>query len=77
MAYFDRQLPDKWRWFPQARYGLFIHWGPYSAYGRGEQVLFREHLDHQEYQQRACAWNPRHFDADLCALTPVNWTPRL
>ncbi len=38
----------------RSRYGVFIHWGPYAAYGRGEQVLFREHLDPREYEQRAC-----------------------
>ncbi len=56
-------IPEKWQWFNEARYGLFIHWGPYAAYGRGEQVLFREHLDQREYGERACAWNPRVFDA--------------
>lgn len=55
-------VPEHWRWFPASRFGLFIHWGAYSAYGRGEQVLFREHLDQQEYQRAACQWNPRHYD---------------
>ena len=55
--------PQKWRWFYQARYGLFIHWGPYATYGRGEQVLFRDHLDQRAYGERACAWNPGEFDA--------------
>lgn len=56
-------LPAGWRWFPESRFGLFIHWGPYAAYGRGEQVLFREHLDQTEYERRACTWNPQYFDA--------------
>lgn len=56
-------LPDYWRWFPESRFGMFIHWGPYSGYGRGEQVLFREHLDQREYEQAACGWNPQQFDA--------------
>ena len=43
-------IPDKWRWFTESRYGLFLHWGPYAAHGRGEQVLFREHLDPREYE---------------------------
>lgn len=57
------EIPDHWNWFPEARFGLFIHWGPYSVYGRGEQVLFREHLDQREYAEKACRWNPQHFDA--------------
>ncbi len=55
-------LPEYWRWFPQARFGLFIHWGPYAAYGRGEQVLFREHLDQREYAAAASSWNPQGYD---------------
>ena len=57
------RLPEYWRWFPQARFGLFIHWGAYAAYGRGEQVLFREHLDQGEYGKAACRWNPACYDA--------------
>jgi alpha-L-fucosidase len=56
-------IPEYWRWFSEARFGMFLHWGPYAAYGRGEQVLFREHLDQREYAERACRWNPRAFDA--------------
>ena len=65
------QLPAAWQWFPDARYGMFIHWGPYAQYGRGEQVLFREHLDQQEYAARACAWNPTRFDAQAWADVAV------
>ncbi len=63
------RIPEHWRWFPEARFGLFIHWGPYSQYGRGEQVLFREHLDQREYIRNACAWNPQQFDAREWAAT--------
>ena len=56
-------LPEKWRWFQQARYGLFIHWGPYAAIGRGEQALFRDHMNPAEYEKAACQWNPDEFDA--------------
>ncbi len=57
------EIPDYWQWFADARFGQFIHWGAYSQYGRGEQVLFRDHLDQNEYVSRACAWNPQQFDA--------------
>ncbi len=56
-------LPPHHQWFKAARYGLFLHWGPYSPLGRGEQVLFRDHLDPREYETAACAWNPQGFDA--------------
>jgi alpha-L-fucosidase len=69
MAQSSYTVPEKWRWFPRDRYGLFIHWGPYARYGRGEQVLFREHLDPNAYVKKACAWNPEHYDAELWAET--------
>jgi alpha-L-fucosidase len=50
-------------WFPAARFGLFIHWGAYAAYGRGEQVLLREQIPQAEYAARALQWNPQRFDA--------------
>ena len=62
-------IPSHWQWFPEGRFGLFIHWGPYARYARGEQVLFREHLDQQDYARQACAWKPRFFDAAQWAET--------
>lgn len=60
---FYEMLPETFRWFPEARYGVFIHWGPYAAIGRGEQVLFREHMDQELYEKMALEWNPQFFDA--------------
>lgn len=56
------EIPDKWKWFVESKYGLFIHWGPYSQIGRGEQVMFREHMDPVEYEKQACQWNPQSYD---------------
>lgn len=55
-------IPEYWRWFPESRFGLFVHWGPYAAIGRGEQVLLRERLDQADYERAACAWNPTDYD---------------
>ena len=49
-------------WFDEARFGLFIHWGIYALIGRGEQVLFREHLDPKEYDKLADQFQPNSFD---------------
>lgn len=61
---FYMKVPEKFRWFRDAKYGVFIHWGAYSLFERGEQVLFREHMDQREYEEKARAWNPAKFDAD-------------
>ena len=62
------KFPAYWNWFNQSRYGMFIHWGPYAIYSRGEQVINRERIDHDEYAAVACAWNPKHYDAKLWAF---------
>jgi len=67
-----KDIPDYWQWFDEARYGLFIHWGPYSVYGRGEQVLNREHISHEEFAATACQWNPQHYDAGAWARTALD-----
>jgi len=55
-------LKPEQRWFTKARFGLFIHWGMYSLYERGEQVLFREHLTPSQYRRRAAEFNPVRYD---------------
>lgn len=60
---FQYEIPEHFRWFPENRYGAFIHWGPYAQVGRGEQALFRDHMVPEAYERMACAWNPEHFDA--------------
>jgi len=57
-------LSELQRWFAEARFGLFVHWGMYALYGRGEQVLFREHLDLEAYRARAHAFRPHAFDPE-------------
>lgn len=67
----NKNVPEHFKWFPENRYGVFIHWGPYAAVGRGEQVLFREHLDQEQYEEHARLWNPGAFDAKQWAETFV------
>jgi len=38
-------------WWRDARFGLFIHYGIYSCYGRGEWVKMREGISHEEYTE--------------------------
>ena len=38
-------------WFDEARYGLFIHWGAYSAGARGEWVMNRERIPVEAYRR--------------------------
>ncbi|HOF61770.1 MAG TPA: alpha-L-fucosidase [Candidatus Latescibacteria bacterium] len=56
----DRHEDPK-AWFMQARFGMFIHWGVYAIPGRGEWVMYREHIPAEEYAKLADQFNPRHY----------------
>ncbi|WP_455782550.1 alpha-L-fucosidase [Phocaeicola coprocola] len=38
-------------WFKDARFGLFIHWGPATLYGKGEWVMFNDKIPYYEYEE--------------------------
>jgi alpha-L-fucosidase len=46
------------RWFQEARFGMFIHWGLYAQLGRGEWVMNRESIPREEYETLAETWTP-------------------
>jgi alpha-L-fucosidase len=54
-------------WFHAARYGMFVHWGPYSVAGRGEWALNREGIPFEEYTDRYV----RHFTTEQ--YDPAAW----
>ncbi|MCG2660636.1 MAG: alpha-L-fucosidase [Kiritimatiellae bacterium] len=54
---------DGTKWFSEARFGMFIHWGLPSLLGRGEWVMYQENIPTGEYNRLACKFNPRQFDA--------------
>ncbi len=53
---------DKAAWFREARFGLFIHWGLYSALGRGEWVMHSDAIPIPEYEQYADLFTCEQFD---------------
>ncbi len=72
----DKSPQDlKMEWWREARFGMFIHWGPYSLWGgvyhghqqrRGgaEWIMNRCKIPVAEYQQVAATFNPVRYDAD-------------
>jgi alpha-L-fucosidase len=59
------------RWFEEARFGLFVHWGIYSqlAHENEAWILFFSKLDRAEYNRLADQFKGERFDAD--ALTAL------
>lgn len=52
------------RWFTDARFGLFLHYGLYSLLGRGEWVMLREKIPVAEYTKLKDGFTAEKFDAD-------------
>ncbi|HOX39438.1 MAG TPA: alpha-L-fucosidase [Candidatus Brocadiia bacterium] len=80
-----RQDPRKaaLKWFAEARYGLFLHYGLYSLLERHEWVQFREKIPVSEYEKLKERFIAEKFDtetiADIaveCGMRYVNITTR-
>ena len=56
--------PEGLKWFQDARFGMFIHWGLYSILGRGEWVMHHEKIPVPEYETLIHQFNPMKFNAD-------------
>jgi alpha-L-fucosidase len=52
------------KWFQEARFGMFIHWGVYSLLGDGEWVMNNQNISVQNYEKLSKFFNPIDFDAD-------------
>lgn len=62
--------PDRFRWFEEARFGLFLHWGPHAMLGSdvAERTLGHRRTEPfeipvRDYARMAEEFNPRQFDA--------------
>jgi len=51
------------KWFRDAKFGMFIHWGVYSVLADGEWVMNEKKIPVQEYEKLPPKFNPTEFDA--------------
>ena len=58
----NSQIPDHMRWFVDARFGMFIHWGLYAVPARGEWIMYSERIPYEEYARLADEFDPRHYN---------------
>src|ERR671932_1356584 len=54
------------RWFQDAKFGMFIHWGVYSVLGDGEWVMNNHKITVAEYEKLPARFNPTEYD-------PAEW----
>lgn len=84
-AYADapKSQAEKMQWWNDAKFGMFVHWGPYCLYGgeymghkqrRGgaEWIMNRCKIPFREYRAKASTFNPVHFNADTMVLMAKN-----
>ncbi len=57
---------ERTKWWREARFGMFIHWGLYAIPARGEWVRKAESLSNADYQPYFEEFNPTAYD-------PVSW----
>src|SRR3984957_21137114 len=55
----DADRTRRMKWWHEARFGMFIHFGLYSVLGRHEWVMEEEGIPVAEYQQLARQFNPK------------------
>jgi alpha-L-fucosidase len=64
-------MTDRLTWFHEARFGLFMHWGPYSQLRRGEWVKVRDRIADADYTKMADNWRAEAYDPDAWARAAV------
>jgi alpha-L-fucosidase len=47
------------KWWHEARFGMFVHWGLYAQLGRHEWVMNRERIPVKDYEKLAATWKPK------------------
>jgi alpha-L-fucosidase len=65
---------ERLKWWTDARFGMFIHWGIYAvpagewngkpSVGLGEWIMFRSRIPVGDYEKLATQFNPVKFNAD-------------
>ncbi|MCX7800811.1 MAG: alpha-L-fucosidase [Fimbriimonadales bacterium] len=64
-----RNVPASARWFPEARFGLFLHWGLYALPARHEWVKHHERIDNEAYRKYFERFDPDLYDPREWART--------
>lgn len=68
----DQEKDERMRWWREARFGMFIHWGVYAipagqwngkqVQGNGEWIMCKANVPAEEYKQLSNRFNPTHYD---------------
>ncbi len=59
----EKDRERRLKWFKEARFGMFVHWGLYAQLGRHEWVMNRERIPIAEYEPLAKSFKPKPWPA--------------
>ena len=64
----DLLLPERdMKWWRDAKFGVFVHWGLYAIPAKGEWHMFNDKVPPEDYAKLAQQFNPHHYDPDAWA----------
>src|SRR5664279_6212280 len=55
----DADRVRRMKWWHEAKFGMFVHWGLYSTLGRHEWVMEEEGIPVAEYEKQAWSFKPK------------------
>ncbi|HOX37937.1 MAG TPA: alpha-L-fucosidase [Candidatus Brocadiia bacterium] len=55
----EKTRAKRMKWWHDARFGMFVHWGLYAQLGRHEWVMNRERIPFPEYEKLAATFKPK------------------
>lgn len=58
----NQEMKNRTKWYTDARFGMFIHWGLYAIPARGEWVMSHEEIPFEEYRKYFDLFDPVDCD---------------
>lgn len=58
----NQEIRERTKWFMEARFGMFIHWGLYSIPACGEWMMSEKEMTVEEYRQYFERFNPVDYN---------------
>ena len=55
----DATRSERMKWWHDARFGMFVHWGLYSQLGQSEWAMNLDRIPIPEYEPLADSWHPK------------------
>ncbi|MBQ6102724.1 MAG: alpha-L-fucosidase [Kiritimatiellae bacterium] len=63
--------------FAEKGFGIFVHWGVYAAWGKGEWYLNKSRMPLADYETKAAAFNPTRATGCTWPHTTPSSAPRI